>query len=195
MSTDLTTYGRQYVAKKPLFSFLGRKFYFHGPEGNLRFFVKMKAFRLKEAITVFADESQSKALLTIKARSIMDFSAAYDVTDVATGEVIGACRREGLKSMMRDEWTIMGPDDAYIGNLVEDSIFLALVRRFVIKGWIPQGYSVNAPLGPIGKVKQRFNPFQLVYDVSFDGSHTNEMDPRLGVALVVLLLAIEGRQQ
>ncbi len=195
MSTDLTTYGRQYTAKKPLFSFFGRKFYFLGPEGNLRYFVKMKAFRLKEDITVYADESQSTPLLNIKARSIMDFSAAYDVTDVATGAIVGAIKREGMKSMLRDEWTIMGPDDAYIGNLVEDSIFLALVRRFLIKGWIPQTYSVNAPHGPIGKIKQRFNPFQLVYDVSFDGANAGEMDARLGVAQVVLLLAIEGRQK
>jgi uncharacterized protein YxjI len=195
MSTDLSAYGRQYVAKKPLFSFLGRKFYILGPEGNLRFFVKMKAFRLKEDITVFADESQTRPILKIKARSIMDFSSAYDVTDVATGEVVGACKREGLKSMLRDEWTIMGPEDAYIGNLQEDSMVLALVRRFVIKGWIPQTYSVNAPTGAIGKIKQRFNPFQLVYDVQMDGPNAGEMDPRLGIAQVVLMLAIEGRQR
>jgi hypothetical protein len=109
--------------------------------------------------------------------------------------VVGACKREGLKSMMRDEWTLMAPGDAYIANLQEDSLFLALVRRFVIKGWIPQTYSLNAPTGAIGKIKQRFNPFQLVYDVTLDGPNTGELDPRLAVAQVVLMLAIEGRQR
>lgn len=194
MSTELSPWGRSYIAKKPLFSFFGRTFHILGPEGNLRFYVKMKAFRLKEDITVFADEGQTRPMLRIQARKRLDFSSAYDVTDLTTNEVVGACKREGMKSMFRDEWTILAPGDVPLGKLVEDSMLMALIRRFVIQGWIPQTYSVTSEGGDIGMVKQRFNPFQMVYDVSFDGPRAGDMDPRLGVALVVLLLAVEGRQ-
>ena len=43
-----------------------------------------------------------------------------------------------------------------------------------------------------GEIKQRFNPFQLAYDCDFS---SGKLDPRHGVGLVVLLLAIEGSQR
>ncbi|NIA15532.1 MAG: hypothetical protein GWP08_15830 [Nitrospiraceae bacterium] len=50
-------------------------------------------------------------LLCIQARSILDFSAAYDVVDSTTGEKAGALKRKGLKSILRDAWIIMDADD------------------------------------------------------------------------------------
>ena len=46
MSTALSPYGDHFVAKKSFFKFLGAAFRIYGPEGNLRFYVKQKAFRL-----------------------------------------------------------------------------------------------------------------------------------------------------
>lgn len=48
----LSLYSSRYVANKALFSFMGSAFRILGPEGNLRFYVKQKAFKLKEEITV-----------------------------------------------------------------------------------------------------------------------------------------------
>lgn len=191
MSTELTAWSRQFVAKRGFL--FGRQFRFYGPEGNLRYFVKQKAFKLKEDITVFADEAQSKPLLRIRARSVLDLGATYDVTDAATGARVGACRRAGLKSILRDEWHLLGDGDAQIGMAREDSMALALVRRF-LANIIPQAFTVSSDAGAIGTIKQRFNPFQLTVDVDLDGPQASALDPRLGVALVVLILAIEGRQ-
>jgi hypothetical protein len=44
-------------------------------------------------------------------------------------------------------------------------------------------------------MKQRFNPFQHVYDVDLRSTENHELNPRLGIATAVLLLAIEGRQK
>ena len=75
-------------------------------------------------------------------------------------------------------------------------MFMALLRRFIFKQWLPERFTVADPAGnALGTIRQRFNPFQLAYDVSFDGQNNASLDPRLGIALVVLLLAIEGRQQ
>lgn len=187
--------GRHFVAKKALFSFLGSTFRIFDTEGRLQFYVKQKAFKLKEELNVFADEEQRQKRLTIKARSWADFSAAYDVTDVETGEVVGACKREGMKSMFRDSWLVLGEGDAVLGKCEEDSMLMAMLRRFIFKQWLPQKFTVKDSAGnALGTIRQRFNPFQIAYDVSFDGQSNQQLDPRLGVALVVLLLAIEGRQ-
>ena len=192
-STALSRYSKRYLAKKAIFSFLGSAFRLYDEAGQLRFYIKQKAFKLKEEITVYADEGQTQAMLRIKARSIMDVSATYDVTDANNGEVVGALQREGLKSIFRDEWNLLDADGALIGKVKEDSGIMALIRRFLIK-IIPQTFRVTMDGAEAGIIKQRFNPFALQYDVDFTPASA-ELDPRLEVATVVLLLAIEGRQQ
>lgn len=192
--TALSPWGARFVAKKAMFTFLGASFRIFGPEGNLQFFVKQKAFKLKEELTVFADEGQTRPMLRINARRRLDVSATYDVADANTGETVGALRRMGLKSLFRDEWEILAPGgDAVIGKIMEDSGVMALVRRFLLK-FIPQTFHVAVGGTEVGVIKQRFSLFALTYDVDFSQG-SGLLDPRLGVAAVVLLLAIEGRQQ
>ena len=156
--------------------------------------MKQKAFKLKEEITVFGDEAATKPMLSIKARSILDFAATYDVTDVATGEKVGAMKREGIRSAtLRDKWTILGMDDNKIGEINEDSLLFALLRRF-LSNLIPETFHVHVAGKEVGKIAQTFNPFILTYRVDFSQAGAL-LDPRLGVAMVVLLLAIEGRQE
>ena len=190
----LSLYGTQYTAKKAFFNFLGASFRIYGSDGQLRFYVKQKAFKLKEEITVFGDEAATKPMLSIKARSILDFAATYDVTDVATGERVGAMKREGVRSsFLRDKWTILGADDNKIGEVNEDSMMLALLRRF-LSNLIPETFHVHVAGKEVGTIVQAFNPFILTYRVDFSQAGAL-LDPRLGVAMVVLLLAIEGRQE
>jgi hypothetical protein len=73
--------------------------------GSFVFYVKQKLFKLKEAITVFADVGQNNPLYYIKADRIIDFSARYDFTD-ASGNYIGAVKRRGLKSLWRARYDI-----------------------------------------------------------------------------------------
>ena len=188
--------GREFVAKKALFSFLGSTFRIFDPQGNLQFYIKQKAFKLKEEINVFSDENQSNKRLTIKARSWADFSSAYDVTDAQSGESVGACKREGLKSMFRDSWLVLGAGDEVLGKCEEDSMLMAMLRRLIFKAWLPQKFTVKDASGnALGTIRQRFNPFQIAYDVQFTAGQNQALDSRLGIALVVLLLAIEGRQK
>lgn len=191
MSTALTPYKSKYVAKKALFSFLGASFRLFGEDGNLAFFVKQKAFKLKEEINVFSDEGMKDKMLSINARSIGDFAGTYDVVDAKTDEAVGALKRAGLKSMFQDEWSILDTDGNEIGKIKEASAAMAMLSRLI--KIIPQTYNISAGEQVIGQIKQRFNPFLLAYDVDL-GSGGGAVDPRLGVAGVVMLLAIEGRQ-
>ncbi len=191
MNNALAKYETKYVARKAFFSFLGNTFRIFSTSGQLAFFVKQKAFKLKEEIVIFADEAQTQPMLRINARSIIDISATYDITDAATGAVIGAMKRKGLKSLIRDEWAILS-NEQEVGKVIEDSGALAFLRRlFPI---IPQKFKVSLGNTEVGFIKQRFNIFQLAYDVDFSLDASGQFDPRLGVAAVVLLLAIEGRQ-
>lgn len=188
MNAQLVQYQRRFVAKKALFSFLGNTFRIFDTAGQLQFFIKQKAFKLKEEINVFADEAQKEVRLTIKARSISDFGGGYDIVDATTGERIGGGKRAGFKSFFKDEWGILDAEGNEAGKVVETGGFMIFLRKFM--KIIPQQYEVTWMGELVGTVKQRFNPFQLGYDVDFvEGT---DFDPRVGVGMVVLLLAIEG---
>lgn len=185
----------KFLAKKPFFNFLGRKFWIYGPDGSTQFYVERKAFKLKEAIKVFGDESKSSHLLSIGARNILDFSGTYDVTDESTGEKVGALKRKGLKSILRDEWLVLDTNDNEIGLVQEDSAALAMIRRFVPGGQLlPQSYSAKINDQEVARIKQHFNPFVLKYDVDFSLDNGGMLDRRLGIAAVTMMLIIEGRQ-
>ncbi len=195
--SDLVRYEQpKLLAKKPLFNFLGRKFWIYGADGSTQFYVERKAFKLKEDIKVFSDESKNEVLLSIKARQILDISATYDVTDEVSGEKVGALRRKGLKSIIRDEWLVLDANDNEIGLVQEDSAAMAIIRRFMPMGqWIPQTYHLKVNDQHVGKIKQHFNPFVLKYDVDFSADTQGMLDRRLGIVATVMMLAIEGRQQ
>ncbi|MCB9793742.1 MAG: hypothetical protein H6741_13570 [Alphaproteobacteria bacterium] len=189
MSTELSTYANQYVAKKAFFSFLGNTFRIFGTDGSLQFYVKQKAFKLREEIGVFHDEGQTQKRLAIQARGIGDFSGTYDISDAETGERLGAAKREGLKSMLVDSWILLDANDQPMGSVKEIGGFTIVLRKLF--KFIPQKYEVRIGEDLEGRIHQRFSFFQLGYDVDFSPG-SGKLDPRMGVGLTVLLLAIEG---
>lgn len=185
----------QYVLKRQVFALTG-KFRVYDPSENLVLFSEQKMFRLREDIRVYSDESKTQELLTIKARQIIDFSAAYDVVETTTGQKVGVLRRKGWRSLLRDEWEVLDANDQLRGLLFEDSMGLAMLRRLLLGSLLPQNYDVT--FGPEGTrvadLRQIFNPFryELIMDFSMDPSRT--FDHRLGIAAGILLATIEGKQ-
>lgn len=184
--------GDQYVARRQFFRFIGAAFHVYGPDGGLRFYVNQKGFKLKEDITVYADESRTHTLLVIRARGIIDFGATYDVYN-PDGSWVGALRRKGMASILRDRWEILGPQDVSYGAIEEDSMALALFRRLFFK-LVPQAYTLSFNGAVVGSFKQRFNPFIPKMDIDFSPDAHRQLDRRLGIAALVLIMAIEGRQ-
>ena len=75
--------------------------------GELVFYVKQKAFKLKEAITVFADTEQTRTLYRIAADRVIDISARYQIEE-ASGTALGHLQRKA-RSFWRAEYEIHGP--------------------------------------------------------------------------------------
>ncbi|MCF4970213.1 hypothetical protein [Nostoc sp. CMAA1605] len=87
--------------------------------GNLAFYVKQKLFKLKEAITIFADAEQKQPLYYIKADRIIDFSARYDFTD-SNGTYVGGVKRRGLKSIWKARYDIFEGEESNL-NIQEQN--------------------------------------------------------------------------
>lgn len=180
--------------KRQVFALTGKLRLFD-PHGNLVLFVEQKLLRLKEDIRVYSDETKEQEVLLIKARTVIDFSAAYDVVDPADNTVVGVLRRKGLKSLLRDEWEVLDRDERVVGSLFEDSVGRAMLRRMLLGSLLPQDYDMVIGGSSVADYRQRFNPFAYRMDIDFRMDAGRLLDRRLGTAAAMVLAIIEGRQQ
>ena len=186
----------RFVARRKFFKLFGGHFSIFGLDGNLLAASEQKAFKLKEDIRVNDGSPGGAELLQIKADRIVDFSAAYRVTDSTTGEHIGTLRRKGWSSLFRDSWEILDADGIVRGKVMEEDAWKAMVRRTIELAalLLPQSFHVEIDGQIVATMRQNFNIFipKFAVDLSLD---TEGMLPRpLALATVILLLAIEGRQ-
>lgn len=183
----------EFRIRRKVLKVFGASFHVFDAQGRIVGFTKQKAFKLKEDIRLYTDESMGTELLTIHARQIIDFSACYDVLDPQSGSKVGALRRKGLKSILRDHWEVLDADDQPIADLLEDSKTMAVVRRF-LSNLVPQKFSLTTRDGALqARFVQHFNPFVFKMAVVVEPGAT--VDRRLLLGVAVLAAAIEGRQQ
>ena len=182
-----------YVARRNFFNFFGINCRIMSLAGLPLLFVRLKAFRLKEAITIYADAAHTEPLFAIQARQIIDFSAAYDLFDHVTSEHVATLKRKGLKSLIKDEWELFDHAGEFVGLLEEDSWWLALLRR-LLSNLIPQNYHLRRHGEVVASFTGTYNPFIVRHTVSFTQAQ-GSVDVRMVLALSVLLLTIEGKQR
>jgi hypothetical protein len=192
--------GEKYTVRRQVFKLFGAGFHIYGPDGAMVAYCKQKAFRLKEDMRVYTDDSESQLLLRIAARSIIDFGATYDIL-TPTDEKIGSLRRKGLTSwLFRDSWLVFDEREVQVGTLREDSGSLAILRRMIELAalFIPQKFVLArgtdpATGTPIATLRTHFNPF--IYRM---GVTMHQDDPEFHELFVLgvccLIAAIEGRQ-
>ena len=197
--TDPRFAHERYKLRRSVFVVFGGEFKISDGTGVPVLYSLQKAFKLKEDIRIYGDETATAEVLTIRARSIVDFSAAYDVVDATTGEHVGIIKRRGWKSMVRDAWVIHDADDRPVATAIEDAVWRAVLRRIVgifsyLPALLPQRYHVDVDGQTVATMHQNFNPFVYKLNIDFSLDTGRVLDRRLGLALAVLLAAIEGKQ-
>ena len=187
-----------YMVRQKILKLLGEEFHIYSDDSmqQLIGYSKQKALKLKEDIRVYSDEQKSTELICIKARSIIDFGAGYDITDSQTGEAICSFKREGLKSIFKDSWKVMDSSGNLIGTISEDNGLLALVRRFVPFAdiFVPQEFILSAGENPVTFTQSGGFWGTIVNKLYVKNIHSSGLDPRLVLAATMLLNAIEGKQ-
>jgi uncharacterized protein YxjI len=191
-SHPIYSYDR-YLLKRQVLALTG-KIRIYTPEGGLALYSEQKMFKLREDIRVFSDESKRSELLWIQARQIIDFAAAYDVIDSSQGTKVGALRRKGFRSLVRDAWEILDVNDMPIGTISEDNMTKAMLRRLILGSLLPQTYEVHLGEALVAEFRQRFHIFRYEMELDFSASMASGLDRRLGLGAAILLGIIEGKQ-
>jgi len=167
-------------------------------DGVLRYYVKQKLFKLKEAVTVFGDREQRTPLYQIRADRIMDFRARYEITD-AGGTPVGAVRREGARSIWRARYEVLR-GDAVAMRIQEDDPWVKVLDS--VLGGIPvveffTGYFLNPAYSvtrPDGTKVMRLVKEPALTEGRFRIEQHAAMDPQeqeLGVLSLLMMTLLE----
>ncbi len=185
----------RYTLRRKFFKLFGAGFHIVNGEGGTVAYGEQKALRLREDLRVYTGEARTEELLRIGTTQVIDFSAAYRVT-LATGETIGEFRRRGMKSLVRDTWTVHDGEGREVARVEEDSGWLAFLRR-VHEGFamvLPQTFHVRGGDGRLlVTYRTHFNPFLYRLGVAVH-SEDAQMDDLMILAGACLIGAVEGRQ-
>ncbi|KAB1187322.1 MULTISPECIES: hypothetical protein [Haloferax] len=163
---------------------IGTKYVVYGNDEPI-LSAKKKKFKLKEDFRL-NDYETGKERFRVKADSVLDVSAAYDIVDSQTDTRVGAVKR-GAFSFAKHTYQLLGPNGSVVGRIVEDNVPMAVARRFITT-LIPFSYRVeNAGGESVGEISEQF-ALRDKYTIEAD---TDEIDPRLLVVGAVVIDAIE----
>jgi hypothetical protein len=159
-------------------------------QGTPLVFCQEKLFKIKDDIRIYADSSKKVELLRIRQRNIMDWAGLFDVIDPATDAKIGAFRRKGWRSWLRDEWHILNTDDQQVGTILETgNAFLRRIFKF-----LPYTFAFNVSGQQVGTFIQHFAfiGYKATMDVS--AWQPGPTDRRMAYAGALLLMAVEAKE-
>lgn len=165
--------------------------------GALLYYAKQKAFKLKEAVTVFADEGQTRPLYRIAADRILDVSARYRIED-AGGSELGVLQRQGMRSIWRAHYDIeQGGQAAFVIReenpwiKVADGILGSLPIVSIFAGYFfnPAYLLLRAPDGPpLLRVVKRRALLEGRFEIE---ALSGEALPDVAVVGVLMMLLLE----
>jgi hypothetical protein len=180
---------------------IARKLSVTDAAGNLSFYVKQKAFKLKESVTVFADADQKLPLYELAADRVIDFSASYHLTDTR-GTHIGTVRRKGMKSLWKAHYDIvngssraMTIQEANPWAKVCDALFSEIPILGMFSGYVfhPEYLVTREDGTSVMRLKKEPAFFQGKFSIEKLADLGEEEETRILLSLIMMVLLEKQR--
>jgi hypothetical protein len=169
------------------------------PSGLLVWYVRQKAFKLKESVTVFGDREETRALYEMRADRVIDFSARYIITDAGTGMELGVVQRQGMRSFWRTRYEVRGANGARF-ELQEVNPWTQVADAFLgevpilgmLTGYVLQARYVMAPPNgnPVFNLVKRPAFFEGRFDIE-RVTPLAEADETLALLSLLMIVLLE----
>jgi len=182
-SHDVVRCRRKILAISPTFEIFDA-------QGTPLVFCQEKLFKIKDDIRIYADPSKNVELLRIRQRNLLDWAGMFDVVDPGTNAKLGAFRRKGWRSWLRDEWHILDANDQQVGTILETGS--ALLRR--IFKFLPYTFGFIVMGRPAGAFEQEFSFFGYKATMNLEPWQGLPLDRRMAFAAALLLMAVEAKE-
>ncbi|MDJ0757195.1 MAG: hypothetical protein QNJ45_26925 [Ardenticatenaceae bacterium] len=171
-------------------------------QGQMLFYVKQKLFKLKEAVTVFADKEQTRPLYTMGADRVIDFSPRFFFKDMQ-GNDLGSVKRHGARSIWKTHYDIMDGEQV-VGSIKEenawvkvmDGIFGEIPLIGILSGYVFNPvYLVNRPdESVVVKIKKQpaFLESSFTIEEAIDINEAAELRTILSIIMMTLMERSRG---
>jgi len=180
---------------------LAPQIYVRDAAGQLRMYVKQKLLKLKESVTVFADEAQQVPLYHINADRVIDFNARYHFSS-PDGRQLGSVRRRGRRSLWRANYEVMRGDEVILviketnpWAKVGDTLFGEIPIVGIFAGYMfHPSYSVSRPDGSeVLRATKKPAMWEGLYEVQKHADIAAE-EEGLAVLSILMMLLLERRR-
>jgi hypothetical protein len=170
--------------------------------GQLVSYVKQRAFRLRENVTIFADEDQRRPLFHVKADRIIDIGATYSITS-ADGRSLGSVRQRGLRTLWRATYDILDDAGSAIGLIREQDALVKVIDGligeipfigFVIQQWINPTYLIDGADGVTClRLRKRPSLIERRFTLEQEAPLPPRLEPVALPAAIMVVLLERGR--
>jgi uncharacterized protein YxjI len=170
--------------------------------GGLVSYVKQRAFRLREDVTIFENEEQTRPLFHLKANKIIDIGATYAISS-ADGRPIGALRQRGLRTLWRATYDILDEAGHAIGLIHEQNAWMKVIDGligeipllgFVIQQWINPTYLIDGIDGTTYlHLRKRPSLIERRFLVEQDSALPSSLEQVVLPAVLMVVLLERGR--
>ena len=170
--------------------------------GRLVSYVKQRAFRLKEDVTIFADESQTQPAFHIKANQIFDIGATYSIT-TADGRPLGALKQRGMRTLWKATYDILDDTGGPIGLIHEKDAMVKVIDAligeipflgFVIQQWINPTYLIDGADGVTAlRLRKQPSLIERRFIVEQEAPLPPRLEPLVLPAVLMVVLLERGR--
>jgi len=161
-------------------------------------YVKQKLFKLKEDISIFENESQTKVNFKIKADKWIDFSTAYSITDSSSGAELGKVARKGWRSIWKASYELIDQHQKLQYHIREENAWVKVLDGLL--GQIPilnlfTGYLFNPTYKvtnlkdeTIIRLKKQLSFFGRKFEILKIKKTDTDDDQRILLGLMMMIL-------
>ncbi|MBI4063718.1 MAG: hypothetical protein HY401_05400 [Elusimicrobia bacterium] len=121
-----------------------------------------------------------------KIRRQLGFFAYRFVVFDGDRQILGYLKMSSLSNFYRKQWWILDKEHRVMGQIIEDSVFKSVIRRFLGHLWgiLRADYEITSDRIKIGKIKSTRSPFNRI---ALTANCPPELDPRLVFSCAVAL--------
>ncbi len=181
---------------------LANQIYINDGTGALIGYLKQKMFKLKEDINIFADEAQTQLLFNIKADRVIDWSANYTFTN-AGGSVIGAIKRQGMRSIWKANYDIFDASGNQVMKIneengwvkVADALFGELPIIGILSGYVfnPTYLVTRTDGSPVARLSKQAAMFEGKFNLEPAGQMSADEETRVLLSVLMMVLLERSR--
>jgi uncharacterized protein YxjI len=177
-----------YLIRRKFWSVFERVFRVFTGDGQLIMYIQHPLLKLREEFMVYADDAKTLPLLRVKSRQVIAINFSYEVSDAQTGELLGSVQKQGVRSLVRDTFTILDARGAEIGYAQEQGA--ALLRRFF--PILTSKHAIFVGGQQVAFIRQQFRLFTKEFSVD---TQPSSVDARFVLAVALLALIAEARRE